>query len=194
MSQSLTRVPRSSPDTVAALEQLLHHPRADEAAGAGHAHQLLLLTAVGLGRHGDPAQQVPMLKLLVECVWNGSVSVSDSQCVFVPRSLTLCYPSTDVVLCGDPGTYGSSPYLYREAVSQRERGRGWGRRNCDRLRAKHRDSSSSPLLIQRRGASSRRRGARRVSVSENSGAWEPRGERAQMRSLFGWLVRFVAGS
>ena len=98
MSQSLTRVPRSSPDTVAALEQLLHHPRADEAAGAGHAHQLLLLTAVGLGRHGDPAQQVPMLKLLVECVWNGPVSVSDSSvCVRASISLTLCYPSTDVV-------------------------------------------------------------------------------------------------
>ena len=99
MSQSLTRVPRSSPDTVAALEQLLHHPRADEAAGAGHAHQLLLLTAVGLGRHGDPAQQVPMLKLLVECVWNGSVSVSDSQCVFVPRSLSLSATRRQMLSC-----------------------------------------------------------------------------------------------
>jgi len=99
VSQSLTRVPRSSPDTVAALEQLLHHPRADEAAGAGHAHQLLLLTAVGLGRHGDPAQQVPMLKLLVECVWNGSVSVSDSQCVFVPRSLSLTATRRQMLSC-----------------------------------------------------------------------------------------------
>jgi len=68
VSQSLTRVPRSSPDTVAALEQLLHHPRADEAAGAGHAHQLLLLTAVGLGRHGDPAQQVPMPNKFSVCL------------------------------------------------------------------------------------------------------------------------------
>jgi hypothetical protein len=53
---SLTRVPRRSPDAVTPLEQLIHHPRADEAAGAGHAHQLLLILAA-VGRHRDVAAQ-----------------------------------------------------------------------------------------------------------------------------------------
>jgi hypothetical protein len=51
---SLTRVSRGSPDAVSAAEELPHHPRPDEAACSGHAHQLLA-TVVGSGRHGRPA-------------------------------------------------------------------------------------------------------------------------------------------
>jgi hypothetical protein len=50
MNLSLTRVSCGSPDAVAAAEELPHHPRPDEAACSGDAHQLLAI--VGNGRHG----------------------------------------------------------------------------------------------------------------------------------------------
>ena len=52
----LTRVSCGSPDSVAAQQELLHHPRPDEAACSRHADQLLLfltIAGLGIGRHGE---------------------------------------------------------------------------------------------------------------------------------------------